>query len=138
MPLKMKTVKGIVTLTWTSPTMEASWKIRPSATEEEIVSTLSRVLVFVKSQTGSVTAQMNPTAPAPALGAGQATATTATDPGSTDPGRVLMMPPVSLSDRPSDGGPPKGEIDWGSMPTTTVPAELQGTWEMAPPEEMTW
>lgn len=145
MPLSLKTVKGVVTLTWSSPTMEASWKIRPQMTEMEMMDTLCRVVIFVNSQNrelGKMEYELLGDASAAGMsGEGNAPASSASQPGTQAPaqaGRILMGPPATVSDRPSDGGVPQGNIDFTSLPTTTVPAELQQTWEMAPPEEMTW
>lgn len=147
MPLSVKTIKGVVTLTWSTPTMEASWKISPSMPEAEVMDTLCRVVIFVNSQNRQHQKEVakleyelletpQNAAAAPALPAPSETATSAG--ANSQAGRILMPPPSQVGDRPSDGGPPKGGIDFASMPTTTVPAELQQFWEMAPPEEMTW
>jgi hypothetical protein len=128
--------------------MEASWKIRPKATEEEILSTLERVIRFVRSQnqqdavaiselerdlgvpvTTAATSSTTPTATAASPSAAAGTG------GLDSAPRVQMMPPGSLSDRPSDGGPTQDNFGWGSMPTTTVPAHLQQAWEIIPPGE---
>jgi hypothetical protein len=54
---------------------------------------------------------------------------------------VPMTSLMSLSDRPSDGGPPQGSMDakfWESMPTLQVPGHLAnpqaGGWELDPGE----
>lgn len=147
MSLTMKSVKGVLTLTWESPTMEASWKIPKDSPEETIIDTLDRVVRFVKMQRGEPIGPNWPlTTPAldirPATTDSSSTAqqgSGAMSPGSPQSGnRIQMMPPTSLSDRPSDGGPTQDANAWQSLPTTTVPASLQGTWEIMPPEEMTW
>lgn len=141
MPLTLKTVKGVVNLIWSSPTMEASWKLRPSMTEAEMVDTLCRVVIFVNSQNrelGKMEYELLGT-PAPTVSApASTTMSPAADEAPAGAGRILMPPPSQVGDRPSDGGPPQGNIDFGALPTTTVPAELQQVWDMMPPEEMTW
>lgn len=142
MPLSLKTVKGVVSLTWSSPTMEASWKIRPSMTEAEMMDTLCRVVIFVNSQNrelGKMEYELikpQAAAAAPVPPAAQGSATPAPETGTT--GRILMQPPQAGNDRPSDGGPPAEKSMFEALPTTTVPAELQSIWEMAPPEEQSW
>lgn len=142
MALTMKTVKGVVTLTWTTPTMEASWKVRPQMEEAEILDTLERVVRFVRTQNGEPTFPVRypdapgaPSAMTPGIPLPQPTPA----PGPSTAPRVPMMPPASLSDRPSDGGRPGNQEFWESMPTLAVPEHLaresSGGWEMIPPGE---
>ncbi len=144
MPLSLKTVKGVVSLAWSSPessnlTMEASWKIRPSMTEAEMLDTLCRVVIFVNSQNRELgKMEYELIKPQDAAPSTSPISTPAVPVETAIPGKILMMPPSQVGDRPSDGGVPQGNIDFGSLPTTSVPAELQQIWEMAPPEEMTW
>jgi hypothetical protein len=138
MPLKLKTVKGVVTLTWSSPTMEASWKIRPTMTEAEMMDTLCRVVIFVNSQNRELGKMEYELLGTPSDGAVTTTAPEQAGASTPPVGRIQMLPPSAVGDRPSDGGPPQGGIDFTSMPTTTVPEALQATWDIMPPEEMTW
>lgn len=145
MSLSLKTVKGVMTLTWSSPTMEASWKIAPQMTEEEMLGTLTQMVSFVRQQRGATQMEiakletelgMRPAAPATAPSPVPAPSATPVPP--TGPGKILMGPPTTLTDAPAGGAPARSDVDWSSMPSTTVPEHLQKAWEMVPPEEQSW
>jgi hypothetical protein len=144
MALSLKTVKGVVHLMWSTPAMEAQWKIRPNMSEKEILETLERVIQFVRTQNGEIAALAaeirGTSAPVSVSPAEQATATTAgASPTPPAGSRVPMMPPASLSDTPAGGPPPRDGFSWDQFPTTVVPEHLAsatgGGWEMIPPGE---
>ncbi|SRR6266576_2434319 len=138
MPLKFTNRANALTILWTSEdaTQTASFQVPKQATDKEKVESLVKALGFLVAKTGaavpSIPTTMTPADTAP-------TAIPTGTPPSPGP-RVQMMPPASLSDRPSDGGRPNNAEFWESMPTTAVPQNLavsdDGGWEMMPPEEM--
>lgn len=148
MPLKLKTTNGMMTLTWIKDdaTAEASWRIPKDATDEQVVSLLRQALSHIQNQGQQMvlfdvdgfdlTMRKDASATTGASPASSRTASTPTTDGTI---RIPMGPPASLSDKPSDGGPPQGSMGsqfWESMPTKEVPGQLAAEWEMAPPEEM--
>lgn len=145
MPLKLKTTNGMMTLTWIKDdaTAEASWRIPKDATDEQVVSLLRQALSHIQNQ-GQQTVLFDVDGFDLTMRR-DASATTATTSGSsgTTPAtdgavHIPMGPPASLSDRPSDGGPPQGSMGsqfWESMPTKEVPGQLAADWQMIAPEE---
>lgn len=129
MPIKVRTLKGNTTISWTneSQTTAASWTIKGEATEAEAWEILTKATVFIGRQLGQIP---ETTAPAPATSVTPATATNAAQPAAPAAGKILMTP--SLSDAPAGGAPAKGydEKFWEAMPTMQVPGHLAPTWEM--------
>lgn len=160
MSLTIKTVKGVTTLTWESPTMGAFWKIRQGMTDEEIIEIFTNVVTTMKgvgmdraakifeleTELGMVPplAAQGPTAAGPAArptspaasGRAQATATAPTAEPAAQPGKILMMPPTTLDGAPAGGAPANNGVDFSALPSDRVPGHLASDWEMAPPEEM--
>src|SRR5262249_801742 len=151
MPLKVTVRNKILTLTYKNDkeTAEASFRIHPDATDEEILATVRRFLTFAEAQMGirSIPMLTLPEAQdtgrtVPATGPTPLSATAiAASPspvaGTDNLPRLQMMPPASLSGTPSDGGPAKdmNEEFWKGMPTLQVPGELASGamgWEMDP------
>lgn len=152
MALTWKTVKGVTTLTWESPTMGAFWKIDPTMDDEQVAEILTGVVLTLKGvkmnreqkinaleqELGIVPTQaVTPPAGTPAAAPAASAGTAVPVPPAT-PGKILMMPPSSLGDAPAGGAPVSNGNDWSAMPTTTVPEHLQKAWEMIPPEEKPW
>lgn len=151
MPLKMSSNSKGTWITWESEDdrRSATFKIKATDTDQEILATLIKATRFISAQMEQpaqldleiMSTTPGVSAPATATGAVKHLAPAIAAPVAADPNapRVPMMPPASLSDRPSDGGP-TSTFGWSSMPTTTVPAELAapqaGGWEMIPPGEM--
>lgn len=149
MPLKLKTTNGMMTLTWIKDdqTAEAAWRIPKDATDEEVISLLRRALSHIQNQSEAPTVLFDADAfdltmrkDVSATTATTSASTRTTSAPTTDGAiHIPMGPPASLSDKPSDGGPPQGSMGsqfWESMPTKEVPGQLAMEWEMAPPEEM--
>lgn len=144
MPLTVRSLKGNTKITWTnqSQTTEASWTIKKEMSEKEAWEILTKATVFIGKQLGAMPEET----PSPtSLTAKTASATGATTAGtsptpSPSPTSALILGSGSFSDKPSDGGPPRGSMDtkfWESMPTDSVPARLAGGeagWEMDPGE----
>lgn len=147
MPLSFRNTKTDLVIAWESEdkSRTATFKVPKQAPEEEQVAAMQRALNYLAMQTG-VALTVARTLPHAPEGVSPTTGTTPTiplttfDPGPSTAGRIPMMPPASLSDRPSDGGRPGNVEFWESMPTTQLPAMLQsekaGGWEFIPPEEM--
>jgi len=143
MPLKFTNskTKGL-TIAWTNEdkSRTATFTVPSEATDREQVEALVKALGFLVSQTG---ASVPDTSPTGTRGTAATLPTAPHSPAATHPSapQVPMMPPVSLSDRPADGGMPGNAEFWQSMPTLSVPQELAGEggggWEMIPPGE-TW
>lgn len=132
MPIKVKTLKGNTTISWTNEdqTTAASWTIKQGATEAEAWETLTKATVFIGKQIGTMGEPTTPTATAP-----RATASGSSQSATTPALQLPTMSPMSLSDKPSDGGPPTGSMDskfWETMPTAEVPGHLAGDWQMDP------
>jgi len=138
MTLSLKTVKGVVTLKWESPTMEASWKIRPQMSEGEMLQTLERVTQFVRAQYGQTLAGSPMPSAASAMAAGIPETPIAPALPQTEVGKILMAPPTALSDAPAGGLPPVNKEFWESMPTLEVPGNLAPSWEMDPDAGAGW
>lgn len=145
MPLKFTNSKAFLKILWTNEdkSRTATFVIHKELPEPEQVQELLKAVGFLGVQAGIVPVTPVPTASVPAPGAEQGIAKTAVTSESSGPvtgPQVPTMPPVSLSDRPADGGPPSNRDFWESMPTMTVPPHLAGDamggWEMIPPEEM--
>lgn len=141
MPITAKVVNKTLVLTWASEdqTTEASFKIPPTASDEETLAMLTKAVRFMRAQmpttdTATDAEQWTPTTMTPV-----ATASTVTPPPS-DAIRIPMLSPAAMSDKPSDGGPPRDGFNWGDLPTTTIPPQLAANpehgWEMIPPGEM--
>jgi len=153
MSLKVRTLKGVTTLTWESPTMGAFWKIRPEMTDEEIIEVLTNVVITMKGARMDREARIFeletelgiavPTAAsgpaAPTTGSPTPRTASAGPAGSVvppaEPGKILMMPPSSLGDAPAGGAPANQDL-WSGLPSDAVPDHLSKDWSMAPPEEM--
>jgi len=140
--LSLKTIKGVVTLKWESPTMEASWKIRPSMTEVEMLETLERVTQFVRAQYGQAPMAMgmlrtnSPTSLTTTTVSATSAGTASIPQG--EPGKILMAPAAALSELPAGGLPPVNKEFWESMPTLEVPGNLAPSWEMDPDAGSGW
>lgn len=155
MPLKVSSNTKGTWITWETPdeSLSATFRIKPEMSEEEILKTLVKAVIFIGNQMGIMAAEiaelelaiMGSTAPTAATATASETTpartagSAAAPPGLSTAQRVPMMPPASLSDLPN-GGVPITTFGWGSMPTRSVPAELAapeaGGWEMIPPEEL--
>lgn len=154
MPLKVTSNDTGVWVTWGTPDegISTTFRIKKTDSDDEILKKLIRLTRFIASQMGELASEIetleaeimgtSAPAPAPATMSTPQTATTASStPVVPDPSapRIPMMSPASLSDLPA-GGAPVSTFGWGSMPTTSVPAQLAapeaGGWEMIPPEEM--
>ncbi len=149
MSLTVRSVKGVLTLTWKvdteAQTMEASWKIRPSMTEQEKLDTLVKATVFIGRQMGAMPESIQ------IPGAGTATpsaiATPPNPPETSGPnssgsskGTILTPTAMTLAGKPSDGGPAAryDEKFWQDMPTNMVPGHLASSWEMDPDGSAGW
>lgn len=141
MPIKYTNTAKALKIEWANEdaSQTASFSVPKQASETDQVKALLKAVGFLATQTGVIpaAAPSTPTMTTPAATA--PTAPTATglpsgSPASSGP-RVQMMSPASLSDLPAGGLPPKGEVDWAQMPTTTVPQHLTGAWETIPPDE---
>lgn len=151
--LTIKTVKGVTTLTWESPTMGAFWKIRPEMTDEEIIEVFTNVVTTMKgvgmdraAKIFELETELGMIPPVAAAGPTQKaalspavtppTANAGTVAPVAQPGKILMMPPTTLDGAPAGGAPAQGGVDFSALPSDRVPGHLAGSWEMAPPEEM--
>jgi len=138
MPLKYTNRANALTILWTSQdaTRTASFQIPKQGTDKEQVEALVKALGFLVSQTGATVPTPGSAVPARSVSPSGATPA----PSAASPAhQVPMMPPASLSDRPSDGGRPQNFEFWESMPTMAIPQALAqepgGGWEMIPPGE---
>lgn len=146
MPIKTTSNDKGMWITWETPDegVSTTFRIRKTDSDSEVLGKLFRLTRFIAAQMDEMATEIaeleleilggargaTTSLPAPA------TTATATDPSAP---RIPMMSPASLSDQPA-GGAPVSTFGWGSMPTTSVPAQLAapeaGGWEMIPPEEM--
>lgn len=159
MPLRVSSNNKGTWITWETPdeSLSATFRIKPEMSEEEILKTLVKAVIFIGNQMGIMATEiaelelaimgsvpgtpstMTTTTGTTLSTARPASAATGSAPVDPNAQRVPMMPPASLSDLPN-GGVPITTFGWGSMPTTSVPAELAapeaGGWEMIPPGEL--
>lgn len=154
MPLKVTSNSSGLWITWTTPDegMSATFRIRTSMDDEEILKQLMKATTFISSQMGMLQTEID-LLEAEIRGSAPTAATATKTPGASpvrtvesapatapDPNapRIPMMSPASLSDAPA-GGAPVETFGWSSYPTTTVPGHLadpkNGGWEMIPEGE---
>jgi hypothetical protein len=149
-PLKVSSNSNGTWITWENPdeTQSATFKIKAKDSEEKILQTLVKAVIFIGKQMNLMQTEIAlleaertvPTATAPVPGVAPGTARTAasgTNGPTTPPPnaeRIAMMSPESLPDTPAFGWEAPGAVRAvPNMPA--LPAHLQGEWEVIQPGE---
>lgn len=150
MPIKTTSNDKGMWITWETPDegVSTTFRIRKTDSDSEVLGKLFRLTRFIATQMDEMATEiaeleleiMGESAPViPSRTVAPAVNAAASSPPDPSAPRILMTSPASLSDQPA-GGAPVSTFGWGSMPTTSVPAQLAapeaGGWEMIPPEEM--